>query len=125
MRRHPLLAILVALVLAGGCGSTQRYPLLLPAEAATDLFTHLETEALARRFPVRRGNDWLEVSLPDGDTLQYRVEGQDRNIFLTVSVNASGLSGEQTRLRHEKDKKLADELVDAAKASGARGRAFE
>jgi hypothetical protein len=129
-RRTPLALALVLGVtatcpLAAGCGSTQRYPLLMPAEAATDLFTHLETEALARRYPVRRGSDWLEVSLPDGDTLQYRVEEQDRNLFLTVTVNASGLGAEATRVRHEQRKKLADELVDAAKASAARGRTFE
>jgi len=128
VRRHHLLllaALLAAVAPAAGCGSTQRYPLLMPAEAATDLFTHLETEALARRYPVRRGSDWLEVSLPGGDTFQYRVEGQDRQIVLAVTVNASGLGAEETRQRHEKLKRLADELVDAAKASGARGRAFE
>jgi hypothetical protein len=120
------LAAVAALgALAPGCGSTQRYPLLLPAESATDLFTHLETEALARRYPVRRGSDWLEVSLRDGDTLQYRIEGQDRNLFLAVAVNASGLSAEERRARHEKRKKLADELLDAAKASAAQGRRFE
>ena len=120
-----LAALLAALAPASGCGSTQRYPLLMPAEAATDLFTHLETEALARRLPVRRGSDWLEVSLPDGDTLQYRIEGQDRQLFLAVTVNASGLGAEETRARHERLKRLGDELVDAAKASAARGRAFE
>ena len=126
MKRPRLLVSLAVLgVLAAGCGGTQRYPLLMPAEAATDLFTHLETEALARRLPVRRGSDWLEASLPEGDTLMVRVEGQDRTIFLTVSVNASGLSAEQTRARHEQAKRRADELVDAAKASRARGRASE
>lgn len=127
-RRLPaalLTAVLAAVAPAPGCGSTQRYPLLMPAEAATDLFTHLETEALARRHPVRRGSDWLEVSLSGGDTLQYRVEGQDRQIVLAVTVNAGGLGAEETRQRHAKLKRLADELVDAAKASGARGRAFE
>ncbi|MBI5482132.1 MAG: hypothetical protein HY906_24975 [Deltaproteobacteria bacterium] len=111
--------------LAAGCGSTQRYPLLMPAEAATDLFTHLETEALARRYPVRRGGDWIEVSLPEGDTLHFGVEGQDRLIVLAVTVNARASSAEETRLRHEQRKKLGDELVDAAKASAARGRAHE
>jgi hypothetical protein len=111
--------------LASGCGSVQRYPLLLPAEAATDLFTHLETEALVRRYPVRRGGDWLEASLPGGDALHFAVEGQDRQIVLAVTVNAGGLSAEEKRVRHEQHKKLADALVDAARASAARGRAFE
>lgn len=122
--RFATLALVTATAVAG-CGSTQRYPVLVPAEAAADLFTHLETEALGRRYPVRRGGDWLEASLPGGDTLLFRVEGQDRNLFLTITVAANGLSVEETRTRHEQAKRLADELVDAARASAARGRAFE
>jgi hypothetical protein len=124
-RRRALLAAALCAALAAGCGGTQRYPLLVPAEAATDLFTHLETEALARRYPVRRGRDWLEAALPDGATLQYRVEGQDRSLFLTVALDDRRRSAEEARQRHEQLKRLGDELLDAARASAARGRAFE
>ena len=132
-RRLPRASLVLALLaiaatvgpLAGGCASTERYPLMMPAEAATDLLTHLEAVALARSYLVRRGGDSLQVTLPEGDILQVAVEGQDRQLVLAVSIKASGLSAEAARVRHEQLKALADKLLDAAKASAARGRAFE
>lgn len=114
----------VVAVLLSGCASYVReYSIAMPAQNALQFFFHVTSAAKNRTYETERTERGVRIVTPTSDVLRYEMTSEE--VVLIVEPNTRKKDRQEIEGRLEELHALGETLVDEARFTAERAKAFQ